>query len=123
MLRTIRQKHMVKSGTGDFQIPVYKKLTSKFAAMVLVLFLAPQVLLYFYSSNKASDMLIESLSDDLKEKAFLVCADIDRYFDQRQYDVLALSQADILETDNVLAINQYLTEITEATPYTSGEKF
>ncbi len=80
---------MVTSGTDDFHIPVYKKLTSKFAAMVLVLFLAPQVLLYFYSSNQASEMLIESLSDDLKEKAFLVGADIDRYFDQRQYDVLA----------------------------------
>ena len=85
--------------------------------MALLLVLAPQVTLFYFSSNTASKMLIESLRDDLKEKSFLVGADIDRLFQQRLHDVLVLSQADVLETTNIDAIIQYLTEVIEATPY------
>jgi C4-dicarboxylate-specific signal transduction histidine kinase len=44
-------------------------------------------------------------------------AGIDRFFHQRLHDVEILSQADVLETDNIDAIIQYLTEIIDATPY------
>jgi len=98
-------------------VPLHKRLTTKFVAMALLLFLAPQVALFFYSSNTASEMLIESLRNDLKEKSFLVGADIDRFFQQRLHDVLILSQADVLETTKIGAIIQYLTEVIEATPY------
>ena len=72
-------------------VPLHKRLTTKFVAMALLLFLAPQVALFFYSSNTASEMLIESLRNDLKEKSFLVGADIDRLFQQRLHDVEVLS--------------------------------
>ena len=98
-------------------VPLHRRLTTKFLAMALLLFLAPQVFLFFYSSNTASKMLIESLRDDLKEKSFLVGADIDRLFKQRMHDVLILSQADVLEGNDTKAIIQYLTEVIEATPY------
>ena len=98
-------------------VPLYRRLNFKFVVMALMLFLAPQVFLYYFSSNQASEMLIESLRDNLKEKSFLVGADIDRFFNQRLHDVLLLSQADVLEADNTNATIQYLTEIIEGTPY------
>ncbi len=62
-------------------------------------------------------MLIASLRNDLREKSFLVGADIDRYFTQRVHDVKVLSQADVLEGDNIPSIIQYLTEVIQETPY------
>ena len=82
-------------------VPLRRRLTTKFLGMAIVLFLAPQVFLFFFSSNTASEMLIESLRDDLREKSFLVGADIDRFFKQRLHDVLILSQADVLEGDDI----------------------
>lgn len=37
--------------------------------------------------------------------------DIDRFFQQREYDIRILSQADVLEQDNIAPIIKYLTEI------------
>lgn len=98
-------------------IRLRNRLTTRFIAIALLLFLAPQAFLYFFSSNTASNMLIESLRDNLKEKAFLVGADIDRLYSQRERDVRILSQADVLEGDDINAIVKYLTEIIEETPY------
>lgn len=111
-MTTLDQKSAVAKN-----VPLHRRLTTKFVVMALLLFLAPQVFIFFYASNSASKMLIESLRDDLKEKSFLVGADIDRYFDQRQHDVLILSQADVLEGEDINAIIQYLTEIIDETPY------
>ncbi len=44
-------------------------------------------------------------------------ADIDRFYNQRERDVRILSQADVLEGDDINAIIKYLTEIIEETPY------
>lgn len=106
-----------QNSAAEKNVPLHRRLTTKFVVMALLLFLAPQVFIFFYVSNSASEMLIESLRDDLKEKSFLVGADIDRYFDQRQHDVLILSQADVLEGEDINAIIQYLTEIIDETPY------
>jgi hypothetical protein len=50
-------------------IALHRRLTSKFVAMALLFFLAPQVFLYFFASNTASDVLIESLSSPLTKSA------------------------------------------------------
>jgi hypothetical protein len=107
----------VATAAAAKNVPLHRRLTTKFVVMALVLFLAPQVFIYFYATRTASDMLIDSLRNDLKEKSFLVGADIDRYFDQRLHDVRILSQADVLEGVNTNAIIQYLTEIIDETPY------
>ncbi|NQV85236.1 MAG: response regulator [Rhodospirillales bacterium] len=100
----------------EIKIPFYRRLTSKFLAMALVLFVAPQLVLYFYSSNAAREMLIGSLKNDLKEKSFLVGADIDRFFRQRVHDVRILSQSEVLEASDVGNITRYLAEIKKETP-------
>ena len=98
-------------------IPLHKRLTSKFIGIAFLLSLLPLIFLYYYSINTASVMLINTLQNDLKEKAFLVGADIDRYFTQREHDVRILSQADVLEGSNIPNIIQYLTEVIKETPY------
>jgi len=98
-------------------IPLHKKLSSHFLVITLLISLVPLTIVYVFSTNSASDMLVESLRNDLKEKAFLVGADIDRYFQQREHDVRILSQADVLEGDSIERIIQYLTEVIEETPY------
>ena len=98
-------------------IPTHRRLTTKFTALTMLFTLAPLIFLYFYSTNAASNVLIAILQDDLREKSFRVGADIDRYFDQRERDVRILSQADVLEGDNLGAIIKYLTEIIAETNY------
>ena len=101
------------------QIALLHKLSTKLVAIVFMLSFVPLTLLYFFSTNAASAMLIESLRDDLREKSYLVGADIDRFFRQRERDVRILSQADVLESNRVGDIIRYLTEIIAETPYLS----
>lgn len=51
----------MKTPMADPKIALYRRLNTKFIAMAFILFLLPQILLYFYTSNSASDMLVESL--------------------------------------------------------------
>ncbi|MCJ8270658.1 MAG: cache and HAMP domain-containing protein, partial [Psychrosphaera sp.] len=101
----------------DDKIALHRRLTTKFIGMAFVVSFLPLAFLYYFSTNSATEMLIESLRDDLKEKSFLVGADIDRYFKQREHDVRILSQADVLEGDDIAQIIQYLTEVIKETPY------
>lgn len=82
------------------KIVCYRSLSSKFILMAILLSLLPLFIIYQYSVNSATEMLANSLKDNLKEKPFLVGADIDRYFQQRVHDVGMISQADVLESDN-----------------------
>ena len=68
-------------------IRYHKRLTPKFVVVSLLVSLAPLIFLNSYASNTASQVLIGSLRDNLREKAFLVGADIDRFYSQRERDV------------------------------------
>ncbi|MEE8057103.1 MAG: ATP-binding protein [Pseudomonadales bacterium] len=105
------------NSSSSSSIKLHKRLTSKFIGMAFLLSLLPLVFLYQYSTSTAEEMLIQSLQKDLTEKSFLVGADIDRYFTQRVHDVRVLSQADVLEGNNIQNIIQYLTEVIQETPY------
>ena len=102
---------------SENQIALHRRLTSKFLAIALLTSLAPLLFFYFYATGVASQMLVDSLRNDLKEKSFLVGADIDRYFRQREHDVRVLSQADVLESGGIDQIIKYLTEVIHETPY------
>lgn len=99
------------------KIRFHRRLTSKFIAIAILISLIPLWFLYYFTVNAATSMLTESLSDGLKEKVFMVGADIDRYFTEREHDVRVLSQADVLEGSDVPSIIQYLDEVIEETPY------
>lgn len=106
-----------KFNVAQETIPIYRRLTSKFVGMILLFTLCPLIFLYFFSVNIASEALLASLRNDLQEKSFLVGADIDRFFSQRERDVRILSQADVLEQDNINKIIKYISEIINETPF------
>jgi hypothetical protein len=93
----------------------HRRLITKFVAMAMFFFLVPQAITYVLSSRSTSAMLLETLRVSLEEKSFLAGADIDRFFLQRERDARVLSQADVLEGDDLDAVIQYLTEITKET--------
>ena len=99
------------------RIALHQRLSSKFVVIVFLLSFAPLSFLYFFSIDTAAEVLTDSLRDDLKEKSYMVGANIDRFFFERELDVRILSQADVLEGENIDAIIQYLTEIIHETPY------
>ncbi|MBV1879679.1 MAG: response regulator [Pseudomonadales bacterium] len=98
-------------------IPIHKRLVTRFIGIALCLSLAPLLILFYFSTNSATEMLTNTLKQNLMEKSFLVGANIDRYFVQREHDISVLSQADVLEKNNIPNIVQYLTEVIAATPY------
>lgn len=98
-------------------IPWHRRLTIKFMGIAVLLFLAPQIFLYFYTTEKTSDLLISNLEEDLKEKAFLVGGNIDRFFRQRAYDVSIHAQAKPFEDGNLRDMYQYIKKILEDNPY------
>ena len=69
------------------KIALHKRLTSKFIGMAFIVSLLPLTFLYYFATNSATEMLIDTLRNSLTEKSFLVGADIDRYFTQREHDV------------------------------------
>ena len=76
----------------EVNIAWYRKLSSKFIALTILISLIPMAFVYYYATNSASEMLIDVLKNELKEKTFLVGADIDRYFGQKILDVNIISQ-------------------------------
>jgi len=101
----------------QYKIALHRRLVTKFVAMAVFLSLAPQVMIYLVASRTASTELFGAGSTSLEERSFLVGAGINRFFSQREGDTRILSQADVLEGSDLDAMIQYLTEITEETPY------
>jgi diguanylate cyclase (GGDEF)-like protein len=93
------------------KLSIYLSLLS-----VLIAFI-PMTVLYIAIAREATSTLSEVLSKELEVKSFLIKRDIERFYLQRMTDIKNLSQADVLETDNLSAIDQYIQEITTNSPY------
>ena len=106
-----------ENGEQFEKIRFHRRLTTKFIGIAILITFMPLMLIYYFTVNTATSMLTESLREGLKQKSLLVGAGIDRYFTQREHDVRLLSQADVLEGDDVAAITQYLMEVIKQTPY------
>ena len=76
----------------------------------------PVLVVSIYSVSSSTDTLKEVLAQELQAKASLVGKEIDSYFDQRQRDLLVVSQADVLEGADSETKGQYLNEIVQANP-------
>lgn len=102
-------------------LPSFKEDEGKmsiFLAIISVMIaVIPMAILYFAVTNQAKSTLSDILSQGLEEKSFLIKNNVERFYRQRMIDVKNLSQADVLETDNLSAIAQYIEEITENSPY------
>lgn len=99
------------------RIALHRRLSTKFVVMAVFFSVVPQAVTYFFVSQSTSAVLLEALRTSLEERSYLVGADIDRFFLQRERDARVLSQADVLEGQDLKAIIKYLTEIIAETPY------
>ncbi len=82
------------------------------AAMLAVLI--PLSLFAVISLYSSSHTLTDTIRKDLQGKSVLMGHNIDNFIKERITDISILSQADVLESDNITNINQYLGEITQA---------
>ena len=94
-----------------------RSLQTRSLITVLILSIIPVLVLYWFVLSTVHQQFIDSLSSELSEKAFLVGADIDRFFEQRERDIRIITQADVLETTDKNAIEKYLEEVLAETPF------
>ena len=78
---------------------------------MLVLSVLPMGISYLVVSHNATETLVQTLSNGLKDKSVLISHNIDRFYSQRLVDIRSISKSDILETDDLESINKYLAEI------------
>ena len=86
-------------------------LAVRYVAFSLLFSMLPLLILHYYAVRSSSEFLLATLSENLKEKSFLVAKDIDRLIEQRLTETRILSQADVLERGDLAAITKYLDEI------------
>ena len=89
------------------KLSIYLSLISVLVAFV------PMTILYLAVEREARETLSDVLSQELESKSFLIKRDIERFYLQRMTDVRNLSQADVLETNDLSAIEQYIKEISK----------
>ncbi|WP_415891138.1 EAL domain-containing protein [Neptuniibacter sp. SY11_33] len=92
------------------------KLSRFLAIAIVVLTIAPIVVFYSVLSQVANETITETVEHELEEKAHFLRRSIDRYYSQRAIDIRNISQADVLERNDLDAISQYIEEITENSP-------
>ena len=102
------------------RIGFFQSLRFKIILTMLLLSTLPMFLLTYLAINASTQTLLDSVTKDLEEKAFLVGKGIDRFIYQREVDIKILSQADVLESQNEKAIMQYLKEIDQESGYLDG---
>ena len=95
----------------------FKSLGFRFLAVNALVAIVPMVIFLVFTVPRTRTSLAESLSASLKIKALIAAYGIDRFLEERVVEARVLSQADVLETANVEARIQYLTEVTDATPW------
>jgi len=93
------------------------KLSIYLSLISVLIALVPMTILYIAVENEAKNTLSNVLSQELETKSFLIKRDIERFYLQRMTDVRNLSQADVLETDDLTAIEQYIQEISKNSPF------
>ncbi len=94
-----------------------KSLGVRFLAINLLVAVVPLVVFLAYTVPRTQDSMADSLSGSLKTEAIVAAYGIDRFLEERVVEARVLSQADVLETADVVARIQYLTEVVAATPW------
>lgn len=92
-------------------------IMKKIALIALSAAVVPLAFVYLFVSKSVSDEILKNLRIELAERAFLVGANIDRFFSERERDLRILSQANVFETDNTTAIQKYVREVGIETPF------
>ena len=95
----------------------WKSLSVRFLAVNFLVAVVPLLVFLYFTVPRTQTSLANSLSGSLQTKAVVAAYGIDRFLEERVVEARVLSQADVLETADVAARIQYLTEVVEATPW------
>ena len=95
-------------------ISAYQSLNVRLTVLFLTASLLPLMIFVIVAVQRSTAALTKSIAEDLEGKSVLVARDIDDFVLERLKDARILSQADVLEGDDIRSIIQYLTEIVEA---------
>ncbi|CZF79392.1 Methyl-accepting chemotaxis protein PctB [Grimontia celer] len=89
-------------------------ISVKFTLIVFCISAIPLFIVSAISVNSSVDSLRELLAKNLMTKSVMVGESIDDFFTQRIADIKVLSQADVLESDDTEAVQQYFSEVIDA---------
>ena len=92
-------------------------LSVRFLMVNILVAIVPLVVFFTFTVPRTETSMADSLRDSLKTKAIIAAYGIDRFLEERVVEARVLSQADVLETNDVAAQIQYLTEVVDATPW------
>jgi len=95
----------------------FKSLGVRFLLVNILVAIVPLIVFFAYTVPRTESSMDDSLRSSLKTQSIIAAYGIDRFLEERVVEARVLSQADVLETNNVTAKIQYLTEVVEATPW------
>jgi PAS domain S-box-containing protein len=84
------------------------------AIMAVALVLIPLIVFSLLSFYQVSQSITDIIKSELQVKSSLLANDINHFMSERIIDIKVISQADVLENQDLAAKIQYLTEITVA---------
>jgi len=95
----------------------FKSLGVRFLVANLLVAIVPLIVFFAYTVPRTESSMDDSLRSSLKTQSIIAAYGIDRFLEERVVEARVLSQADVLETNDVAARIQYLTEVVDATPW------
>jgi len=96
------------------------KLSVRFILGALIISIIPLLTVYLIYVEKSEQIIVDTINNELKEKAYLVGHNIDRVIDSYVQNARVTSQADVFETDDANAIKNYLKEIVIESSFIEG---
>lgn len=95
----------------------HKTLGFYIGLAAVALAVLPMLLIFFVSSQKASDELLNIASNGIRSKAIHISHSIENVYESHNVTIKNLSQSDVYETKNLVAISQYLAEVKHDNPH------
>lgn len=89
-------------------------IRTKITLLALIVSAIPAILISYLSVKSATSALEHTLAEELMNEAAMVGFHIDEFYESRMVDMQVFSQADVLESQDFTAIQQYFDEVLEA---------
>lgn len=101
-------------------ISSHKKLGLFIGVAAVALSVLPMLFIFIVTSQKANTELLNIVSEGVRAKALYISHGIEAIYARHEVTIKNLSQSDVLETQNITAIEQYLSEVIQDNPHFSS---